>query len=150
MFLSPFRGTMTSGLSTPSLDEDVFGFHLPQDVSKSWKTLEQYCLQITTVLSAFFQAGHPKVSVICPAPPNPSQFGYSKCHRTKEEARLALSTSESLDAFVLLFACVSLYIAICKSSDDLACIYSSLSTSTQPRLFLWQSRIHPKSQSERH
>ena len=150
MLFSPFHGAMTSRLSTPpeeiSLLEDGFGFHLPQDVSRSWKTLEQSCLQIITVLRDFFKTEHPKVFVICSDPPNPSQFGYSKCHRTKEKARHALSTS--LDAFVLLFACVSFYIAICRGSGDPACISSSSSTSTHPRWFqrlsLRQSRIHPE------
>ena len=149
MLFSPFRGAMTSRLSTPpeqiSLDEDAFGFHLPQDVSKSWKTLEQSCLQIITVLHDFFKTQHPTVFLVCSDPPKPSEFGYSKCYRTKVKARLALSTS--LDAFVLLFAYVSFYIAICRSSDDLACISSSSSTSMQPRWFPWQSRIHPESQS---
>ena len=148
MLVSPFRGAMTSRLSTPpeqvSLDEDAFGFHLPQDISKSWKTLEQSCLQIIKVLRDFFKTEHPKVFIVC-SDPNPSQYGYSKCHRTKAKARQAISNS--LDAFVLLFACVSFHIAICRRSDDPARISTSSSPSTLPRWFqhlsLRQNKIHP-------
>ena len=95
MLFSPFRGAMTSRLSTPpeqiSLDEDAFRFQLPQDVSKSWKTLEQSCLQTITVLRDFFKTQHPTVFLVCSDPPKPSEFGYSKCYRTKEKARLALA-----------------------------------------------------------
>ena len=149
MLVSPFRGAMTSRLSTPpeqvSLDEDAFGFHLPQDISKSWKTLEQSCLQIIKVLRDFFKTEHPKVFIVC-SDPNPSQYGYSKCHRTKAKARQAISNS--LDAFVLLFACVSFHIAICRRSDDPARISTSSSPSTLPRWFqhlsLRQNKIHPE------
>ena len=74
-----------------SLDEDAFRFQLPQDVSKSWKTLEQSCLQTITVLRDFFKTQHPTVFLVCSDPPKPSEFGYSKCYRTKEKARLALA-----------------------------------------------------------
>ena len=91
-----------------SLDEDGYGFHLPQGDSKSWKTLEQSCLQIIAVLHDFFKTEHPKAFIACSVP-KASLFGYSKCHRTKEEA---LSTS--LDAFLLLFACVSWIVFYCQ------------------------------------
>jgi hypothetical protein len=137
---------MTSRLATPSedipLDKDFNGYHLPEDVSKSWKTLEQSCRQSITVLRALFEEGHPNTPLSCSAPPNPSQFGYSKDHRTESKARLALS--DSIDAFVLLFAYVSFCIAICRDVNDPATISSS--SSTQPkwfrRLSLRQSRIH--------
>jgi hypothetical protein len=81
---SPFHGAMTSRLSPPQqilLDEDGLGYHLPDDCSRSWKTLEQSCRQIITVLRALFEEEHPKFSVICSAPPNLSQLMSS--HRGK-------------------------------------------------------------------
>jgi hypothetical protein len=147
MLFSPFHAAMTSRLSTPAeqipLDKD---FNLPEDVSRSWKTLDQSCCQIVTVLRVLFKQDHPKVLFTCLAPPKPSQFGYSKDHRNEERARYALS--QSLDAFVLLFAYISFCIAICRKSDDPAFISSSSSTSTQPSWFqhlsLRQSKIHPE------
>ena len=151
MLYSPFDGPMTSRLSTSAeqiaLDKDFDGYHLPKDVSKSWKTLEQSCRQIITVLSALFKQDYPQILFTCSAPPNPSHFGYSKDHRTESKARHAIS--QSLDAFVLLFAYVSFSIAICRKPEDPAFISTeSLSTSTQPRWFqhlsLRQSKIHPE------
>jgi hypothetical protein len=59
ILFSPFDGAMTSRLSTSAqqiaLDKDFDGYHLPKDVSKSWKTLEQSCRQIITVLIALFK-----------------------------------------------------------------------------------------------
>ena len=132
ILFSPFDGPITSRLSTSAeqiaLDKDFNGYHLPKDVSKSWKTLEQSCRQITTVLSA-------------------SNFGYSKDHRTESKACHAIS--QSLDAFVLHFAYVSFSIATCRKPEDPAFISTeSLSASTQPRWFqhlsLQQSKIHPE------
>ena len=147
ILFSPFHGMMTSRLSTPPeeipLNEDAFGYHLPDDVSQSWKTLEQSCGQIITVLRALFVEEHPKTPVFCSAPPNPSQSGYSKRYRTTGKARIALSNS--LDAFVLLFAYVSFCIAICRKSNDPASISSISSTSTPPGWFQRLSlRIHPE------
>jgi hypothetical protein len=147
ILFSPFYGAMTSRLSTSAeqiaLDKDFDGYHLPKDVSKSWKTLEQSCRQIITL----FKQDNPQILFTCLAPPNPSHFGYSKDHRTESKACHAIS--QSLDAFVLLFAYVSFSIAICRKPDDPAFISSKiLSTSTQPRWFqhlsLRQSMIHPE------
>jgi hypothetical protein len=79
----------------------------------------------------------------CSIPPKPSEFGYFVAHTFEEKARSALS--ESLDAFVHLFAYVSFCIAICRAAEDPSSI--SLSTSTKPRWFLIlsdpDSKIHP-------
>jgi hypothetical protein len=139
---------MTSRFVTPPelipLENDFDGYHLPQDVAKSWKTLEQSCCQITTVLRSSFERNNPKTFIDCSVPPNPSKFGYSKDYSTESKARIAIS--QSVDAFVLLFAYVSFCIAICRVSDDPASI--SLSTSTQPRwlqeLSAPESKIHPE------
>ena len=54
MLNSPFCGSMTCHFATPPelipLEEDMHGYHLPTNVAKSWKTLEQSCHQIATVL----------------------------------------------------------------------------------------------------
>ena len=139
---------MTSHFTTPPelipLVEDKYGYNLPQDVADSWKTFEVSCSQIATVLHTSFEQDHPRISLNCPVPPTPSQFGYSKAHSTKKKAWSALS--ESFDAFVLLFAYVSFCIAICRAPGDPASI--SLLTSMQPRWFqdlsAWKSRIHPE------
>ena len=124
------------------LVKDAHGYRLPEDVSKSWKTLEQSCCQSITVLSDLFRQKHPKTPFICSAPLKPYQFGYSKGYRTEMKARSAIS--DSLDAFVLLFAHVSFCIAICRNSGDPASISSSSSTSTQPSWFQHLSRRQSK------
>jgi hypothetical protein len=150
VLFSPFLGAMTSRFATPPeeipIDKDFNGYHLPEDVSKSWKTLEQTCHQIIVVLSALFEELHPKTLFSCAAPPKPSHFGYSKEYRTESKARLALS--DSVDTFVLLFAYVSFYIAICRdTSKDPTSISLSSATATQPnwfqRLSERKSKIHP-------
>jgi hypothetical protein len=54
------------------LDKDFNGYHLPEDVSKSWKTLEQSCRQSITVLRALFEEDHhpnpPSVVQLHPIP----------------------------------------------------------------------------------
>ena len=73
------------------------------------------------------------VSIICSAPPNPSQSGYSKGRRPETKV-------------VLLFAYVSFCIAVCRNIYDPASLSSSSLTSTLPRWFqhlsLRQSRIY--------
>jgi hypothetical protein len=145
---SPFRCAMTTRLATPPelilLDDDKNGWHLPGHVAKSWKSLEQSCRQVASVLLTSFKRDHPKTILNCSPPPNPSNFGYFKAHSSKEKARSALS--ESLDAFVVLFAYVSFCIAICRTSDDPLSV--SLSTA-KPRWFRDLSserhqRFHPE------
>jgi hypothetical protein len=145
MLRSPFHGAMTSRFATPPeqipLEEDAYGFHLPKDVSQSWQTLEISCLQIATILRTSFVRDYPDQILECSTPPNPSHFGYLKSHVKEHKARYALS--QSLDAFVLLLAYVSFFIAICRAPEDPASI--SLMTSTKPRWFRELSdRIHPE------
>jgi len=127
-----------------ALEEDACGFHLPDDVIKSWKTCEKICFQIATVLRTLFQQDHPKSSLDCSDPPSPLKFGYSKTYTKERKARLAIS--ESIDSFVLLFSYVSFCIAMCRNTGDPASI--SLSESTQPRWFqvlsARRNRIHPE------
>jgi len=56
---SPFNGPMTSRFATPPEDtpfeKDKHGYHLPVNVAKSWKTLEQSCRQVATVLRSAFE-----------------------------------------------------------------------------------------------
>ena len=139
---------MTSRFANPPelipLENDMHGYHLPQDVTKLWKTLEQSYCQITTVLRSSSKRHYSNIFIDCSVPPNPSKFGYSKDYFTETKAQIALS--QSVDAFVLLFAYVSFCIAICRVSDDPTSI--SLSTSTQPRwlqeLSAPESKIHPE------
>jgi hypothetical protein len=146
LLFSPFHGTMTSRLATPleliPLVDGKRGYQLPEDAAKSWKTLEQSCRQVAFVLRSVYEAGHPKVFLNCSVPPNPSQFGYLKGYSTEKKARAALS--ESIDAFVVLFAYVSFCIAICRNKGDPETV--DLSLSKQPRwvqkLSHSQSRIH--------
>ena len=139
---------MTSRFATPPeeipLENDSYGYHLPGGVAKSWKTLEQSCRQIATVLRALFERNNPKIFLVCPVPDKPSQFGYFTAHSTKKKARAALS--ESLDSFVLLFAYVSFCIAINRLTNDPTSI--SLSPLTPPGWFRELSAqrhgIHPE------
>ena len=89
------------------------------------------CLRLIAVLSDIFKKQHAKTLFTCIVP-QPTLFGYFKCYRNREKACTALS--HSLDAFALLFARVSFYIAICDQGDT-ACITSSSSTSTHPEWF---------------
>jgi hypothetical protein len=147
VLLSPFHGAMTSRFATPPelipLENDKYGYHLPQDVSKSWKSLEITCSQIATLLCTSFKRDYPQIDLNCSVPPNPSRFGYLKAHSTEKKARSALS--ESLDAFVLLFAYVSFLIAMCRVPSDPA--PTSLLTSTHSKWFQDLSagnNIHPE------
>ena len=94
------------------LEQDKYGFHLPEKVAKSWKTLEQSCCQATSVLHSSFEHYHTKLSLTCLVPIKPSEFSYFMVHSFEEKARSAIS--ESLDGFVILFAYLSFCIAICK------------------------------------
>jgi hypothetical protein len=140
---------MTSRLATPPgqilLENDHNGFHLPQKVAKSWKTLEQACRQICSVLHDSFCKERPKVNLLHSAPAKPSDFGYFSTHPSEEIARSAIS--KSLDAFVILFAYVSFCIAICRAKDDPASV-SWLTPELKPRwlrdLSDERSKLHPE------
>jgi hypothetical protein len=146
---SPFHGTMTSRFATPvgqiPLVKGKSGYHLPESVAKSWKTLEQSLRTICNVLNTTFLQDHPKVFLSVNTPSKPSDFGYFTTHPTEETARTALS--QSLDAFVILLACVSFYIAISRIQGDPLSISSSTSES-KPRwlrdLADRKNRIHPE------
>ena len=148
LLYSPFQGAMTSRFATPpeeiALEEDGYGFHLPDALAKSWKTFEESCCQALTVLRSLFQLDHPKTPLHCSEPLRPSKFGYMKGYPKETKARLALSAS--IDAFVLLFAYVSFMIAMCRAPDDPISV--PLSSSTKPRWFKVlserNSRIHPE------
>ena len=137
---------MTSCCATPPekicLENGTSRYHLPFIVAKSWKTLEQSCRQIAARLRASFEKDHPKIFLTCSLPRNPSDFGYFTTHPSEERARFALS--ESLDAFVLLFAYVSFCIAISRTANDPLSIPSSTS---KPRWFrdlsIGEGKIHP-------
>jgi hypothetical protein len=138
---------VTSRLATPPerihLENDHHGFHLPQKVAKSWKTLEQTCRQIGSVLHNSFCQDRPKVNLILSPPDKPSDFGYFNTHPSEEIARSAIS--KSLDAFVILFAYVSFCIAIYRAKDDPA----SVSESTRKPRWLQvlsdaKSKLHPE------
>jgi len=145
---SPFHGSMTSRFAIDpeliDLEEDAYGFHLPEDVVKSWKTCEKSCVQIASVLRTLFAKEHPKTSLDCSAPRSPSDFGYSKNYPKERKARLAIS--ESIDSFVLLFSYISFCIAMCRNPGEPA--FVSLSESTRPNWFqvlsARQNRIHPE------
>ena len=129
VLFSPFHGAMTSRFATPleqiPLVDGKHGYQLPEDVAKSWKTLKQSCCQVTFVLRSLYEVCHPKGSLNCLMPPNPSQFGYLKGYPTEKKAHCALS--ESIDTFVLLFAYVSFCIAICRCKEDPDTVDLSLS-----------------------
>jgi hypothetical protein len=139
---------MTSCFATPPgqipLEKGTYGNHLPADVAKSWKTVEHTFRQIAAVLRSAFEKDYPKIILNCSTPTNPTEFGYFGSHYSEEKARSALS--ESLDAFVVLFAYVSFCIAICRTSNDPFTV--SLSMSTPPRwlrdLSSPKSRVRPE------
>lgn len=140
---------MTSRFATPPgqipLEKGKSGYHLPESVAKSWKTLEQTLRTICTVLDTIFRQDRPEVNLVINFPSKPSEFGYFIAHPTEETARTALS--QSLDAFVILFACVSFYIAISRIEQDPLSIPSSTSE-LKPRWFRHlanrKNRIHPE------
>jgi hypothetical protein len=140
---------MTSRLAIPPgqipLENDHHGFHLPEKVAKSWKSLEHTCRQISFVLYTSFCLDH-NVKLVLSPPAKPSDFGYFSAHSSEEKARSAIS--QSLDAFVILFAYVSFCIAICRSEHDPASV-SSLTSETKPRwlrdLFAKKSKLHAES-----
>lgn len=148
LLFSPFHGAMTSRFATPleqiPLVYGKHGYQLTEKVAKSWKDLERSCHQVGLVLHSLYEVVHPKSFLNCSEPPKPSQFGYLKGYSTEKEARGALS--ESIDAFVVLFAYVSFCIAISRSKDDPDTV--DLSLSVQPlwvrELSLKRSRIHPE------
>ena len=76
VLFSPFHGTMTSRLATPveviPLVDDSLGYHLPKEVAKSWKRLEDTCLKVT-ILCTSFREDHPQTYLGCSVPPNPSK-----------------------------------------------------------------------------
>ena len=103
---SPFHGAMTSRFATPpDIEVSRQGYHISTEVAKSWKSLEQSCHQAAAVLHSTFEQDHPKVSLSCITPAKPSEFGYFTAHSSKEKACSAMS--QSLDAFVVLFAHLS-------------------------------------------
>ena len=140
---SPFHGVMTSRFATPPgqipLEKDKYGYHLPADVAKSWKIFEKSCRQAASLLRTSFERDHPKSFFYCLTPAKPSEFGYFKAHDSEDEARSALS--KSLDAFVILLAYVSFYIALCSKRD-------AVSVSSKPIWFQVLSdrkdEIHPE------
>jgi hypothetical protein len=132
---SPFHGVvMTSRLATSPgqipLENDQSGFHLPSKVAKSWKSLEQTCCQICSVLHTSFRVARPKIMLMDSPPAKPSDFGYFSAHPSDKLARSAKATS--LDAFVILFAHVSFCIAICRVEGDPATV-SLLTSESKPR-----------------
>ena len=105
--------------------------------------MEITCSQIATLLCTSFEWDYPQIDLNCSVPPNPSQFGYLKVHSTEKKAHSALS--ESLDAFMLLFAYVSFLIAMCRVPSDPA--PTSLLTSTHSKWLQDLSagnNIHPE------
>src|SRR5277367_3693693 len=64
---SPFHGTMTSRFATPvgqiPLEKGRSGYHLPESVARSWKTLEQTLRTICIVLHTSFRWDQPKVNL---------------------------------------------------------------------------------------
>jgi hypothetical protein len=90
---SPFRGSMTCRFATPPelipLEEDMHGYHLPTNVAKSRKTLEQSCFQIATVPFNL------KIFLNCSIPRNISHFGYFIAHSTEKKVRSLLNPTTS-------------------------------------------------------
>ena len=140
---------MTSRFSTPleqiRLKQDKYGFHLPEKVAKSWKTLKQSCCQAASVLCSLFERYHPKLSLTCLVPIKPSEFGYFTVHSSEEKACSVIS--ESLDGFVILFAYLSFCIAICRLLNDPASV--SLSSLMSKPMWLrdlseQKNKLHPE------
>ena len=127
---------MTSRFATPPeqihLEQSKYGFHLPESIAKSWKTLKQSCRQAASILRSTFERYHSKVSLTCITPTKPSEFGYFTVHSSKEIACSAIS--QSLDTFVVLFIYLAFCIAICKAPND-PDSHSLLTTSSKPRWF---------------
>jgi hypothetical protein len=72
---------MTSRFAIPleqiTLDLDGVGYHLPEDAFEVLENSGTILPSDHLCPSALFEEDHPKTSVVCLAPPNPSQFGYS-------------------------------------------------------------------------
>jgi len=95
---------------------DQYGWHLPKQVAKDWKALENVLVLSTKRLLLFYSQNHPKVH-FAPCPPLlSSKYEYFDTHATEPAAHTSLATS--LDAFVVYLAYFSFLAAICEFEFD--------------------------------
>ena len=139
---SPFHGDLLRRLSVPvdriEVVFDTHKWHLPRQVAKDWKTLENALVLATKNLLAFFEQNHPKTRLAFTSPKLPSVYGYFSTHESEAAARSALSVS--LDAFAVYFGYVSFIVAICQFGID----YQSSPPSWHKRLARRDSPVHPE------
>ena len=139
---SPFHGDLLRRLSVPvDRIEVVFNahnWHLPRDVAKDWKTLENVLVLATQNLLSFFRQNQPRTNLIFASPELPSTCGYFSTHESEAAARSALSVS--LDAFAVYLGYFSFIVAICEFGVD----RQSSPPSWYKRLARSDSPVHPE------
>jgi hypothetical protein len=138
---SPFHGDLLRRLSVPieriEVIFDTYDWHLPRQVAKDWKALENVLALATCNLLSFFRQNHPTTDLEFTSPDLPSLHGYFSTHKSEAAARTALSAS--LDAFAVYLGYFSFLIAICQFGID----PQSSQPSWYKRLNRGDSHIHP-------
>lgn len=139
---SPFHGDLLRRLSVP-IDRievvfDTHNWHLPRQVAKDWKALENVLVLATQNLLSFFRQNHPNTQLVFASPELPSTYGYFNTHESEGAARSALSVS--LDAFTIYLGYFSFIIAICQFGID----PQSSPPSWHKRLARSDSPVHPE------
>jgi hypothetical protein len=139
---SPFHGDLLRRLSVPvdriEVVLDAHDWHLPRQVAKDWKALENVLVLATTNLLSFFRHNHPRTCLAFASPELPSTYGYFITHKSEAAARSALSVS--LDAFAVYLGYFSFIIAICQFGIDA----QSSTPSWHKRLARGDSPVHPE------
>ena len=139
---SPFHGDLLRRLSVP-VDRievvcDMHDWHLPHQVAKDWKALENVLVFAMKNLLSFFRQNHPKTHLEFAFPELPSTYGYFTTHKSEAAARSTLLVS--LDAFVVYLSYFSFIVAICQFGID----PRSSPPSWHKRLARSDSPVHPE------
>ncbi|KAF8960571.1 hypothetical protein BDZ97DRAFT_1760686 [Flammula alnicola] len=84
-----------SRFATPAdriqLASDSYGWHLPRDVQKSWKTFKQTTRAVAEKLSCYLMLRSPELHDLSHQPEKPGSYGYFTVHSTEQEARQAIT-----------------------------------------------------------
>ncbi len=139
---SPFHSDLLRCLSVPvdriEVVFDTHIWHLPRQVAKDWKALENVLVLATKNLHSFFRQNHPSTPLQFASPQLPSMYGYFSTHESESAARSALSVS--LNAFAVYLGYFSFIVTICQFGID----PQSSSPSWHKRLARTDSPIHPE------